>query len=233
MDDDVRNGAMANGGIEPCPGEASEHRPAGSPLRSICVFCGSSEGASPAYRAAAAALGRLLAARGIRLVYGGGRVGLMGVLASAAAAAGGEVIGVIPRALLVREAGFDEPDSSPESVGESDLRIVDSMHERKALMAELADGFIALPGGYGTLEELCEMITWAQLGIHEKPCGLLDVEGYFSPLIAQFDLAVDAGFVRPEHRRLILTERDPQALLGLMEGYVAPPTMRWIDARES
>lgn len=193
-------------------------------MHSICVFCGSSEGASPAYRIAAAALGRLLAKRGLRLVYGGGQVGLMGVLASAATAAGGEVVGIIPRALLVREAGTQLAD---------DLRIVDSMHERKALMAELADGFIALPGGYGTLEELCEMISWAQLGIHDKPCGMLDVEGYFSPLIAQFDLAVDSGFVRPEHRRLILTERDPERLLGLMESYVAPPTMRWIDARES
>ena len=193
-------------------------------IRSICVFCGSSEGASPAYRVAAERLGRLLATRGLRLVYGGGQVGLMGVLAGAATAAGGEVIGIIPRALLVREAGTQLADQ---------LRIVDSMHERKALMAEMADGFIALPGGYGTLEELCEMITWAQLGIHEKPCGMLDVEGYFSPLIAQFDLAVDSGFVRPEHRRLILTERDPARLLDLMESYVAPPTMRWIDARES
>jgi uncharacterized protein (TIGR00730 family) len=197
-------------------------------IHSICVFCGASDGASPAFRSSAERLGKLLAARGLRLVYGGGQVGLMGVLASAASAAGGEVIGVIPRALLLREAG-DETGSS----GPCDLRIVDSMHERKALMAELADGFIALPGGYGTLEELCEMITWSQLGIHGKPCGILDVEGYFSPLIAQFDLAVDAGFVRPEHRRLILAERDPARLLDLMESYVAPPTMRWIDARES
>ncbi len=197
-------------------------------LKSICVFCGSSEGASPAYRAAAAALGKLLATKGLRLVHGGGQFGLMGTLASAATAAGGEVVGVIPHALLDREACGENGSRSAVK-----LRIVDSMHERKALMAELADGFIALPGGYGTLEELCEMITWAQLGIHEKPCGMLDVEGYFSPLIAQFDLAVDAGFVRPEHRRLILTERDPAALLDLMESYVAPPTMRWMDQREA
>jgi uncharacterized protein (TIGR00730 family) len=193
-------------------------------LHSICVFCGSSEGASPAFRDAAAALGRLLAEKGLRLVYGGGQVGLMGVLASAAVAAGGDVVGIIPRALLAREAGTQLAD---------DLRIVGSMHERKALMAELADGFIALPGGYGTLEELCEMVTWAQLGIHDKPCGLLDVEGYFSPLIAQFDLAVDSGFLQPEHRRLILTERDSARLLDLMAAYVAPPTMRWIDTRET
>ncbi len=226
MDEVVRK--SGDGATEPQPGGLSEHRAAASPLRSICVFCGSSDGASPAFRVAAARLGKLLATRGIRLVYGGGQVGLMGVLASAASAAGGEVIGVIPRALLVREAGGENGAGCA-----ANLRIVDSMHERKALMAELADGFIALPGGYGTLEELCEMITWSQLGIHEKPCGVLDVEGYFSPLIAQFDLAVGAGFVRPEHRRLILTERDPEALLALMESYHAPPTMRWIDAREA
>lgn len=195
-----------------------------SHLRSICVFCGSSDGASPAYRTAAKYLGRLLAARRLRLVYGGGQVGLMGALASAAAGAGGEVIGVIPRALLGREAGIRSA---------SELRIVGSMHERKALMAQLADGLVALPGGYGTLEELCEMVTWAQLGIHRKPCGLLDVGGYYSPLIAQFDLAVESGFVQPEHQRLVLTERDPERLLDLMESYVAPPTMRWIDERET
>ena len=224
MDEDRREGTTGADGEVPRADGAPVAHAAKRALRSICVFCGSSEGASPAYRAAAECLGRLLAARGLRLVYGGGQVGLMGALASAADAAGGEVVGIIPRALLVREAGIGATD---------DLRIVGSMHERKALMAELSDGFIALPGGYGTLEELCEMITWAQLGIHGKPCGLLDVEGYFSPLIAQFDLAVEAGFVRAEHRRLILAERDPERLLALMESYVAPPTMRWIDVLEA
>jgi hypothetical protein len=214
--EDTREGTSSDGG--------EGARSAALPLRSVCVFCGSSEGASPTYRTAAESVGRLLATRGLRLVYGGGQVGLMGVLASAAKAAGGEVVGIIPRALLSREAGV-------RSV--ADLRIVDSMHERKALMAELADGFIALPGGYGTIEEFSEMVTWAQLGIHQKPCGLLDVEGYFSPLVAQFDHAVESGFVTPEHRRLILTERDPERLLDLMAAYVAPMMMRLIAERET
>lgn len=245
-DDESREGSASSGSAVPREREApsgsqeSESKESGSnepgshedvrqrALRSVCVYCGSSDGASPAFRAAAESVGRLLATRGLRLIYGGGQVGLMGTLASAAASAGGEVVGVIPRALLGREIG---PEIGREAgargvagiLGVADLRVVDSMHERKALMAELADGFIALPGGYGTIEEICEIATWAQLGIHRKPCGLLDVEGYFAPLLAQFDLAVEAGFVRPEQRRLILTERDPERLLDLMAAQVTPP----------
>src|SRR5438094_2640259 len=164
-------------------------------LRSICVFCGSSPGHRREYSDAAAAFGRLLGQRRIRLVYGAGNVGLMGVLADAALAAGGEVIGVIPQMLVDRELAHRRITA---------LRIVTSMHERKALMAELSDAFVALPGGLGTLDELFEAITWAQLGIHRKPIGLLDVEGYFAPLVSFVDHAVEDGFVRPPYRALFV-----------------------------
>ena len=173
-------------------------------MQRICVFCGSSAGARPAYARAARELGALLAARGIELVYGGGRVGLMGVVADATLAAGGRAIGVIPAALVDREAGH---------AGLTELHVVRSMHERKALMSDLSSAFVALPGGYGTLEELFEVITWAQLGLHDKPCGLLDVEGYYAPLLAQLDRAVDEGFVAPAMRALVIEERDPDALI--------------------
>ena len=176
-------------------------------LRSICVFCGSSVGMRPEYSLAAAEVGRLLASRGIRLVYGAGNVGLMGVLADAALAAGGEVIGVIPQMLVDKELAHR---------GLAELRIVGSMHERKALMAELAGAFIALPGGLGTFEELCEVLTWSQLGIHAKPVGCLNVLGYFDPLLAMLDRAVSERFLGPAQRRLLLTADEPQQLLAML-----------------
>jgi len=176
-------------------------------LQRVCVFCGSAAGRSPAHAAAARALGSLLAARGIELVYGGGHVGLMGILADEVLARGGRAIGVIPRALLERELGHG---------GLTQLHVVSSMHERKALMAELSDAFVALPGGFGTLEEICEAITWAQLGLQHKPCALLDVEDYWAPLVQLFDQAVAAGFVAPASRALVLHERDPGRLLDAL-----------------
>ena len=192
-------------------------------MRSVCVFCGSSDGIRPAYRAAAERMAAALVRRGLRLVYGGGRVGLMGTLADATLAAGGEVIGVIPEALVSKELAHR---------GLSDLRIVGTMHERKALMADLSDGFVTLPGGFGTLEEFLEVLSWAQLSIHAKPCGLLDIEDYYGPMIELFDRAVIEGFVVPEHRALVLTERDPNLLLDLMERYTPPITKKWIESQE-
>jgi uncharacterized protein (TIGR00730 family) len=186
-------------------------------MRRLCVFCGSSAGHDPAYRASAAQLGRILAERGIGLVYGGGRVGLMGVLADAALAAGGEVIGVIPQALLDREIGH---------LGLTQLRVVDSMHARKALMGELAEGFIALPGGIGTLEELFEVWTWAQLGLHRKPCGLLDVDGFFAPLVDFLDRLVEAGFIHPTYRAMLAVASTPEELLARFAAY-EPPADKW------
>jgi uncharacterized protein (TIGR00730 family) len=183
-------------------------------LRRVCVFCGSSAGSDPAYRQAAVAMGRALARRGLGLVYGGGHVGLMGALADAVLAAGGEAIGVIPRGLERRELGHR---------GLTELRVVGSMHERKAAMADLADGFAALPGGLGTLEETAEILTWAQLGIHGKPVGLLDARGYWGPLVAFLDHAVAEGFVRPDDRALVLVEREPEALLDRLAAWRAPP----------
>ena len=194
------------------------------PVRRVCVFCGSSPGASPAYAAAARRLAEVLVRRGVGLVYGGGSVGLMGVLADAALAAGGEVTGVIPRALWEREVGH---------AALPDLRVVETMHERKALMAELADGFVALPGGLGTLEEFFEVWTWAQLGIHAKPCGVLNVAGFFDPLLAFLDHAVAARFVREVHRAMVLVEPEPDALLDRMVAYRAPAVAKWMSASES
>lgn len=191
-------------------------------LRRVCVFCGSSSGADPAFASAAARFGALLASRGIGLVYGGGSVGLMGVLADAALRAGGHVIGVIPSALALKEVAHD---------GLPDLRIVATMHERKALMADLADAFVALPGGLGTLDELFETLTWAQLGIHRRPCGLLDVGGYYQPLLAFLDRAVDMRFLRREHRDLLLVDEDPERLLDRLARYSPQAeTDKWIEA---
>jgi len=190
----------------------------------ICVFCGSSVGNRPAYREAAGALAQALVRRGLGLVYGGARVGLMGVLADTMLQHCGEVIGVIPQALLDREIAH---------AGLADLRVVGSMHERKALMVDLADGFIALPGGYGTLEEFSEVLTWAQLGLHRKPCGLLDVDGYFDPLLALFDGAVAAGFLRPENRALVLKANDPEMLLDLLASYKPVSVPKWITPAEA
>lgn len=182
-------------------------------LQRICVFCGSSPGSDPAYVAAARLLGRTLAAEGIGLVYGGGNVGMMGELANATVAAGGKVTGVIPEALMAREVALTELD---------DLRVVDSMHSRKALMADLSDGFIALPGGIGTLEEFNEVLTWAQLGLHDKPCALLNTKGYFNTLLQFMDDIVAANFMAGAHRQLVLTADKPAALLDAMRTF-APP----------
>jgi uncharacterized protein (TIGR00730 family) len=172
--------------------------------RAICVFCGASAGAKPAYLAAARAVGATLGKRGIELVYGGGRVGLMGAVADAALAAGGRVTGVIPAALVERELAHP---------GLSDLRIVTTLHERKALMADLSDAFLALPGGLGTLEELAEVLSWAQLGLHTKPIGALDVEGYFDGLAGYLDHATAEGFIAPDQRGLLAIETDLDVLL--------------------
>ena len=190
------------------------------PLRRLCVFCGSSKGGNPAYLAAAKEVGRTLAQRGIGLVYGGGNVGLMGALADAALAAGGHVIGVIPEALLAKEVGHR---------GLPDLRVVKSMHERKALMAELSDGFLALPGGFGTFEEFFEVLTWSQLSFHTKPCGVLNVAGFFDPLLNFLDHAAAEGFVRPAHRELVLADADLNQLLQKMATFQPPVVHKWVD----
>lgn len=174
----------------------------------ICVFCGSNSGNRPIYTQRARELGELLVRRGIGLVYGGGNVGLMGEIADAVLARSGEVIGVIPGALVSREVAH---------VGLSQLHVVQTMHERKAKMVELSRAFVALPGGFGTLDELCEVITWAQLGIHAKPCALLDVEGYFGPLLELFDRAVAEGFINREHRALVVVDDDPERLLARLD----------------
>lgn len=194
------------------------------PIQSICVFCGSSPGRRPEYAAAARALGALLARRGITLVYGGGHVGLMGLLADAALTAGGRVIGVIPHSLEQRELAH---------LRLTELRVTGSMHERKALMADLADGFIALPGGIGTFEEFLEILTWAQLGIHAKPCGLLNVAGFYDPLVGLLDHAVAERFLRPEHRAMMLLGEAPEALLDGMVNYQPPDVEKWIDREAS
>jgi uncharacterized protein (TIGR00730 family) len=193
-------------------------------MRRVCVFCGSSPGKNPVYLEAARETGRALAARRIGLVYGGGSVGLMGAVADATLEAGGEVVGVIPRALELRELAHRRLTT---------LHVVGSMHERKAKMAELADGFVALPGGMGTLEELAEILTWAQLGLHARPVALLDVGGYYTPLIAFFDRAVAEGFIRPEHRRLLVVGPEPGPLLDRFDSWQPPPVERWIDDQTS
>jgi uncharacterized protein (TIGR00730 family) len=189
-------------------------------LSSICVFCGSNAGAQPAYVDTAEAVGRGLARRGVRVVYGGARVGMMGALADAARSAGGDVVGVMPQAIFDREVGH---------TGLDDLRVVGSMHERKALMAELSDAFIALPGGVGTLEELFEVYTWAQLGIHEKPLGLLDVAGYYRPLVAFLDHAVREQFVRPSTRSMLAVGEELDDLLAAFEAWRPPTEHKWMD----
>ena len=192
-------------------------------METVCVFCGSRDGARASYKVLAQRMGSMLARRGLKLVYGGGRVGLMGALADAALKEGGEVIGVIPEALIVKEVAH---------AGLSKLHVVGSMHERKKLMVDLSDGFVALPGGYGTLEEFLEVLSWAQLSFHEKPCGLLDVDGYWEPLSSLFDKAVVEGFIISEHRSLVLTEEDPELLLDEMNRYVPPKAKRWIGPQD-
>ncbi|MEE2635683.1 MAG: TIGR00730 family Rossman fold protein [Acidobacteriota bacterium] len=190
----------------------------------VCVFTGSRLGALNAYRTAARKLGNELVSRGWTLVYGGAKVGLMGVLADAVLARGGQVVGVIPEHLVAKEVAHP---------GLTELRVVASMHERKTVMSELADGVVALPGGLGTLEELFETLTWAQLGLHGKPCGVLNVGGYFDRLLAFLDHAVDQRFLAPEHRSMVLAEREPAVLLDRFSTYVPPVSEKWLDRTTS
>ena len=192
-------------------------------LRAVAVYCGSNPGGDPAFAAAAAGLGTLLARRGIRLIYGGGQVGLMGVLSDAVLREGGKVTGVITSALVAREVA--DP-------AVADLRVVGTMHERKAAMADAADAFIMLPGGYGTFDEFFEVVTWTQLGIHEKPCGALDVGGYFAPLRELLDGATRQGFVSEVHRELVITEDEPARLLGRLAAWTPVTTNKWLDRSE-
>ena len=193
-------------------------------MQRICVFCGSKAGIRPSYAEAAKELGQNLARNDLALVYGGGGVGLMGILADSVLAADGNVIGVIPRNLIERELGHAKL---------TELRVVDSMHERKAVMAELSDAFIVLPGGAGTMEEFFEVWSWAQLGIHQKPSGLLNVEGYYDPLLAFLDAMVGQGFLATEHRAMVLVERDPDTLLARFASYRAPAAAEWVDRAET
>ena len=190
----------------------------------ICVFCGSSVGVDPAFAAAATTVGEALARRALELVYGGGNVGLMGIVADAALKGGGRVTGVIPQSLVDRELAHR---------GIADLRIVSSMHERKAMMADLSDAFIALPGGYGTLEELCEILTWAQLGLHQKPFGLLNVRQFYASFIAQIDHAVRMKFIRPQHRDLLMTSDTIEGLLEQFATFKPLPVHKWISQDET
>ena len=192
-------------------------------MKRLCVFCGSSPGNDPAYAEAARALGRAIAEAGMGLVYGGGRVGLMGIVADSAMAAGAEAIGVIPQGLFDKEVGHK---------GLTELRVVDSMHTRKAMMADLADGFVALPGGIGTLEELFEIWTWGQLGDHAKPFALLNVGGFYDPLATFLDRLVETGFVKPEHRGMLVTGDEPTALIAAMRAYRPPVLGKWIEKLE-
>jgi uncharacterized protein (TIGR00730 family) len=193
-------------------------------LKCVCVFAGSSPGALTDYAGCAAALGRDLAQQGITLVYGGGRVGLMGALADAALGEGGNVIGVIPQALAAKEVAHS---------GLTELRIVASMHERKATMAELSDAFVALPGGLGTLEELFEVLTWSQLGLHAKPCALLNVAGYYDHLLTFLEHATSERFVRAEHRHMLLLAESPREIIEHLRGYVSPQVDKWLDRASS
>jgi uncharacterized protein (TIGR00730 family) len=199
----------------PSPGR---DRPAGLPA--VAVYCGSNRGADPAYARAAESLGRELAGRGIRLVYGGGHVGLMGVVADAVLAGGGQVHGVITRALEGKELAHR---------GLTELTVVETMHERKAAMADAADAFVMLPGGYGTLDEFFEALTWTQLGIHDKPCGVLDVAGYFSPLRELLDASNREGFVAAAHRDLVIAESDPARLLDRLAAWTPVTVSKWLD----
>lgn len=194
------------------------------PVKRVCVFCGSSPGARPEYADAARVLARYLVKKDIAIVYGGGHVGLMGILSDTARTAGGEVIGVIPHGLMFKEVA---------DLKLKDLRVVDSMHERKALMADLSDAFIAMPGGYGTFEEFCEILTWSQLGIHRKPCGLLNVAGYYDSLLAMFDHAASEQFIKPVHRQMLIADTTPEPLVDRLLTYEVPLVDKWIGRRET
>jgi uncharacterized protein (TIGR00730 family) len=192
-------------------------------MKRVCVFCGSNNGSRQSYVDAAQMIGRTLVRRGIELVYGGGRIGLMGAVADSVLSNGGKVIGVIPEALVTKEVAHE---------GLSEQIVVSSMHERKAMMADLSDAFIALPGGYGTLEEFCEVLTWAQLGLHQKPCGILNVDGYYDKLLSFFDHSVTEGFVHSVYRSLVIEETGPERLLALLSNYRPPELERWIEREE-
>lgn len=193
-------------------------------LNKICVYCGSSPGRRPVYIEQAQNLGRLFAQRKIELIYGGASVGVMGKLADAVLKNGGNVTGIIPENLVSKEVAHN---------GLTDLQVVESMHERKSLMAELSDGFIALPGGMGTVEELFEILTWGQLGLHRKPVGLLNENNYFDHLSAFLDHAVSEHFIKPDHREMLLIEKDPEALLTRFKGYESPVVEKWIDREDT
>jgi len=193
-------------------------------MKRVCVYCGSSVGNNPIYRDVAVAMGSLLAKKKIALVYGGGHVGLMGVIADAVLAAGGEAIGVIPQSLADREIAHG---------GLTDLRIVDSMHTRKAMMADLSDAFIAMPGGVGTFEEFFEAITWTQLGLHRKPCGLLNAGGFYTPLVAFIDQAVSEGFIKPIHRSMMVVDDNPERLINTLAEMDLPDVPKWIRKDET
>ncbi|HXT87824.1 MAG TPA: TIGR00730 family Rossman fold protein [Trebonia sp.] len=192
-------------------------------MTSVAVYCGSNSGADPAFERAAASLGRTLAERGIRLVYGGGHVGLMGVIADAVVENGGEGHGVITEALKAKELAH---------LGLTSLQVVGTMHERKAVMADAADAFIMLPGGFGTFDEFFEVVTWTQLGIHTKPCGILDVDGYFAPLGAMLDNTVSAGFVHPAHRDMVLMDGSPASLLDRLAAWTPVTVSKWLDSAD-
>jgi uncharacterized protein (TIGR00730 family) len=188
-------------------------------MKRICLFCGSNVGARPAYAQAATDLGRALAARSLTLVYGGGSVGLMKIAAEATLAAGGQVVGVITEQLMVREVGHP---------GLTELKVVPTMHERKALMARYSDAFVALPGGFGTFDELCEMATWDQLGIHVKPLVLVNIDGYFDGFLAQIDRGVADGFLKPEHRTMLAVVTSIDEIFAAIDGWQAPPISKWL-----
>ena len=189
-------------------------------MKSICVFCGSNSGSQPIYTLLAQELGAMLVEKDIQLVYGGGNVGLMGVIANHMLSLGGKVIGVIPGFLDAKEVGHK---------GLTKMIVVETMHERKQIMADLSDGFIAMPGGFGTLDELCEILTWAQLGLHGCPIGLLNVAGYFDPLIQMFDHMTEQRFLNPQNREIVMVDHSPTALLQKMNDYKAPDVEKWLD----
>jgi uncharacterized protein (TIGR00730 family) len=193
-------------------------------LERICVFTGSSVGAHPEYRAQARALGQVLTRRGIELVYGGGAVGLMGVIADEVLSRGGRAHGIIPQALASKEVAHPSL---------TNITVVDSMHARKQRMSDLASAFIAMPGGFGTFDELFEIITWAQLGIHDKPIGLLNVAGYFDALLKMIEVAINQGFIPPQHEKLLVLETDPDALVSALESHVMPQRKRWVTPEQS
>ena len=193
-------------------------------MKNICVYCGSNPGRLPEYRDAARLLGYEMAGRGLGLVYGGASIGVMGAVADAVLERGGQAVGVIPYSLATKEVSHD---------GLDELIVVDSMHERKAKMAELSDGFIALPGGWGTIEEIFEMLTWAQLGFHEKPCGLLNVAAYYDPLFAFLENAIEQQFVKEAYRPMIMMDEVPAALLDRFDEYRAPKVKKWIGPEET